>query len=128
MSTTTDEIMEPSDDELLQVEDYPKAIPVCIDTPVNTRELPSKYAGMTTYNDVSTTAIKILGRDPRRKSATIIGLDQNLRFGPTQGVATSTGAVWPAVVPYVSTCYDELWASSVTSTTDISVIIELWAD
>lgn len=128
MSTNSDELLEPSDDELLQVEDELKAIPVEINTPVNTRELPTKFGSMFTEKGVGSTAVRILGRDPRRKSATIIGLDQNIRFGSTQAVAQSTGATWPAVVPYVSGCFDELWVASVTSTTDISVITEWWAD
>lgn len=128
MSTNSDELLEPSDDELLQVEDELKAVPVEINTPVNTRELPSKFGAMYTEKAVGTTAVRILDRDPRRKSAQIIGLDQNIRFGSTQAVANSTGAVWPSVVPYVSNCFDELWVASVTSTTDISVITEWWAD
>lgn len=122
------EINEPSDDELLQVEEELKAVPVEINTPVNTRELPSKFGSMFTEQSVGSTAVRILGRDPRRKSAQIIGLSQNLRFGPTQSVAQSTGAEWPAVVPLVTNCFDELWVAATTSTTNISVIQEWWAD
>lgn len=122
------DIMEPSDDELLQVEEELKAVPVEINTPVNTRELPTKFGSMFTEKGVGATAVRLLGRDHRRKSAKIIGLSQNIRFGPNQSVAQTTGAEWPAVVPMITECFDELWVSATTSTTDISVIQEWWAD
>ncbi len=129
MSTNADELLEPSDAELLQEEEELKAVPVEINTPVNTRELPSKFGSMFTEKAVGTAvAVRILGRDPRRKSAKIIGLSQNLRFGPTQAVAQTTGAEWPAIVPMVTDCFDELWVCATTSTTDISVIAEWWAE
>lgn len=126
------ELIEPSDDEILQVEEYTQAIPVCIDTPVNTREMPSKFAGMNTVYGVTTSlAVRILFKDPKRKMATINALDQDIILGATQAQAQSgrgSGMRWPANVPFVITAYDEVWAVSYQSTTDISVAIETWAE
>ncbi|NUT27684.1 MAG: hypothetical protein HOV84_17470 [Streptomyces sp.] len=118
---------EPGD--ILQEQDvYAKAIPVCLDEPVRTQELPSRAGACYTVGAVNATAgQRILGRDPRRKSATIIALAQDIRIGTTQANALA-GARIPAVVPFVIATTDEYWAASVTSTTDISVITEQWAD
>jgi hypothetical protein len=116
---------EPGD--LLQEEDvYARAIPVCVDEPVRTHELPAK-AGACYTVVAGTTGERILGRDPRRKSATIIGLTEDIRIGTTQANAVA-GARVPAVVPLVIATTDEYWAASVENTTEISVITEQWAD
>lgn len=124
------ELIEPSDDELLQVEEEMKAVKVCIDTPVNARELPSKFAGMSTVRGVSSTVpVQLLFKDFRRKSATINALSANIVIGGSQAQALSpNGATWPANVPLVITSYEEVWVSAVSTSTDISVIIESWAD
>jgi hypothetical protein len=114
--------------EILQEQDvYAKAIPVCMDEPVRSQELPSRAGACYTAGAVDTNGQKILGRDPRRKSATIIGLTQDILLGTTQANARA-GARIPAVVPFVITSVDEYWAASVTATTDITVITEQWAD
>ena len=117
---------EPGD--VLQEENvYSRAIPVCVDEPVRTHELPARAGACYTAGGVGTNGQKILGRDPRRKAATIIGLTQDILIGTTQANARA-GARIPAVVPFVINTIDEYWAASVTSTTDISVITEQWAD
>lgn len=117
---------EPGD--ILQEQDvYARAIPVCLDDPVRTQELPARAGACYTSGPVDINGQKILGRDPRRKSATIIGLTQDILIGTTQANARA-GARIPAVVPFVISTTDEYWAASVTGTTDISVITEQWAD
>ena len=127
----TEPLVEPTNDELLQ-EEYPKpdAVSVCVDGPVQTRELPAKFAGMSTLKGVTSgPAVQILYKDYRRKSATINALNANIILGSSQAqAAANSGATWPANVPLVITSYEEVWVSAVSTTTDISVIIESWAD
>lgn len=114
-------------DVLQETEDYDvKAVPVCIDEPVRTQELPAR-SGACYQAQVDTTGLRILGRDPRRKSATIIAISQDLRLGTTQANALN-GARIPAVVPFVISHIDEVWAATLTGTTEVSVITEQWAD
>lgn len=103
-------------------------IPTVVCEPVRSQNLPAKRTTFYTAASVGTTVgVQLLGRDPRRQSATIIGLDQDIRLGSTQGEAVSGGRI-PAVVPLVVNSVGEIWATSVTSTTDITVIAEYWSD
>lgn len=121
--------IEPDRSELLQEEYDTPAIPVCIKDPVRTTELPSRFAGMRTVPQVTSGApVQLLFKDYRRKSATINALNANIILGGTQSQADLGGATWPANVPLVVTSYEEVWAKAVSTTTDISVIIESWAD
>lgn len=114
-------------DDVLQETGYDvKAVPVCVEEPVRTQELPAR-SGACYQAQVDTTGARILGRDPRRKSATIIGISQDLRLGTTQANALA-GARIPAVVPFVISHIDEVWAATLTGTTEVSVITEQWAD
>lgn len=116
--------------EILQQQDEPAelmpTLPVVVEGTARTQEVPAR-SGPCYTAEVGTTAEKILGRDPRRKSATIIAISQDVRIGTTQASAQS-GARIPAVVPFVLGAMDEYWAAAVTGTTDISIITEQWAD
>lgn len=122
--------IEPDNAEVLQDEDYdPHTVPVCISEPVRTVELPSKFAGMRTVSNVtSTTAQKLLGKDPQRKSATILPIGADILLGSSANVALSSGGRWTAAVPLYVTGMDELWAAAVSTTTTVTVIVERWAD
>jgi hypothetical protein len=125
------DLIEPSDGELLQEEyEKPEAVRVCIDGPTQTRELPAKFAGMSTLKGVTSgPAVQLLYKDFRRKSATINALSANIILGSSQAQASAnSGATWPANVPLVVTSYEEVWVCAVSTTTDISVILESWAD
>lgn len=103
-------------------------VPTVICEPVRSITLPTKKTTFYTAPSVGTTVgVQLLGRDPRRASATIIGLSQDIRLGSTQAEAVSGGRI-PAVVPMVLTGMGEIWATAVASTTDITVIAEYWAD
>lgn len=121
----------PDVDEVLQEEYESKAPPidVAVCGPVKVQELPVKRSTYQTASAVSTTVgYKILGRDPRRKCATIVGLDYNIRIGASQGEAQHSGAVWPNLVPLVINGQEEVWACSVGTVTDISIQTEFWSD
>lgn len=129
MSATPDFVAEPG--EILQ-EEIPEApltpIPTTVESTVRVQELPAKKTTFYTAASVGTTVgVQLLGRDPRRKQATIIGLSQDIRLGSTQAEAVSGGRV-PAVVPIVIGSMGEIWATAVSSTTDITVIAEYWSD
>lgn len=118
-------------DVVQELEDYNDKIPpiptiVC--EPVRSLALPNKRHTFTTIGAVGTTVgVQLVGRDPRRASVTVIGLDQDIRLGTTQSESVSGGRI-PASVPFVLTSMGELWATSVSSTTDITVICEYWSD
>ncbi len=131
MSSPVPEFDNPPGDVLQEQHDQDAyntpAIPVCIDDPVRTQELPARSGAFYTVGSVGTGDAKNLARDPRRKHATVIGLTEDILLGSTQANARQ-GARVPAVVPFVITAIDEVWAASAEATTDISVITEQWAD
>lgn len=98
-------------------------VPVLVTTPVQVREMPSRNAAARTAN-VGTVAVRLLTPDPRRKRATLLAFDQEIWFGPTQASAT---ARWPKLTPLYLDTRDEVWVASATSTTDVTVITEAWA-
>ncbi len=100
--------------------------------PVETRELPSLSGGYRTRT-LTTSGEKILPADPKRKMATILSATQDIYVGADQSSVTADGGTnpsappWPDAVPLVITHTDEVWASSVTSTTVLTIITERWA-
>jgi hypothetical protein len=108
--------------ESYEIKTMPIETVIC--EPVRSITLPTKK---TTFYTAGSVGVQLLGRDPRRASATIIGLSQDIRLGSTQAEAVSGGRV-PAVVPISLTGMGEIWATAVASTTDITVIAEYWAD
>lgn len=121
---TTDQ--EPSNAEVQQYEQPgPIVVPVTIEGPVRTQELPSVIQGIGAEH-LDTAGKRILANDPRRKAATVISLDQDLILSHSQAGLVS-GAPWPKLVPLIFTTRDAVWASSATATTRISIIIEGWA-
>lgn len=99
-------------------------VPVRVTTPVQVREMPSRNAAGRTALVSNTAAVRLLTPDPRRKRATLYAFDQEIAFGPTQASATSR---WPKQVPLYLDTRDEVWVISATSTTDVTIITEAWA-
>lgn len=126
----------PEPDEIVQDEHhYPAAAPVatCVVGPVQTRELPAAgYPGYKTESGVTTSlGVKLLALEPRRRSATIVALSQDIWISSSQAGAQSGagGAMrWPALVPYVVQHMHEVWVTSVSSTTDVSVETVNWSE
>lgn len=121
-------------EDIVQAEEYDPHLPinVVVCGPTEVRELPAVRAGYRTEQGVGTAvAIKLLAFEPRRKSATILALDQDIYLSNSQAGAQSgaAGAARiPAVVPYVIGHLDEVWACAVTSTTNISILCEYWTE
>lgn len=139
---------EPDDATVEQAEQLPglTTIPVSVETPVATREMPAKAAGYRRVTTSLTEPQRVLGRDPRRKRALVQVYDAT---GTTHGVfyGTSRNEVAPpstyaarlAVtlpaggIPVASpvielTGMDELWLLADTAVCDVTVAAEQWAD
>lgn len=127
---------QPDNDQVMQDETPPMpVIPVRVEGPVRTQELPARSAGYATVL-VDNGGTKILSADPLRKGAFLLPIEQDLWIGDSQAKvlvrsATSTpaGALWPAGTPFPSATCDEVWVSCALhgSTTLVSVISEQWA-
>jgi hypothetical protein len=122
-------------EDVVQAEDYLEAgrpVDVAVVGQVETRELPAVRAGYRTEAAVgAAVGAKILAFEPRRKSAVIVAQSQDIYVGISQAgvqAGTSGAARWPALVPFVVTHLDEVWAIAVTGTTDISVLAEYWTE
>lgn len=126
----------PEPEEIVQTEepyDPVKPIGVTVCGPVQTREVPAAgYPGYKTESNVGATyGVRLLAMEPRRKSATIIPLSQDIWVSTSQaGAQAGAGGAmrWPALVPYVLNHLHEVWVCAVTGTTDISVAVENWSE
>ena len=125
----------PEPEEIVQAEedDYSlRPLPMYVCGPVGTRELPGRVPGYKTEQGVGTTVgVKLLPMEPRRKSATIMAIDQDIWISSSQAGA-QVGAAGAfrvsAVVPFVIDHMEEVWACAVTGTTDISVASTFWSE
>lgn len=122
----------PADEVMQDVSPDVPTVPVRIDEPVRTHELPRISGGAWT-DQVDTSGKRLLAADPKRSCATILALDQDVYIGMDQAsvsaasMANPSGAQWPANVPLVIQHCDEVWVSSQASTTAVSVLVERWA-
>lgn len=135
--------VEPDSGQILQEEDYaPVTVPVCVQEPVQTRELPTKSGGFRSFVLVAgAAAVKVLSRDPRRRRALLIaysttGIADHVHLSTTQAGGASEytahlpmqGSASSAVSPVLElTCLDEIWATTNTQSVTLTVINEQWA-
>jgi len=134
--TTAEYDGEDSASEVMQ-DDAPErvVVPVAIEGHAHVRELPALGAGATVLT-LDTNGARVLAADPKRKFVTLVSRDQDIYVGTrsaqvdirnTAGAAgTPSGAWWPANVPLVIGHCDEIWVSSASSTTRLSVLPERW--
>jgi hypothetical protein len=126
----------PEPDEIVQAEepyDPTRPINVAVCGPVQTRELPAiGYPGYKTEAAVTATlGVKVLAMEPRRKSATIMAVGQDIWISSSQaGAQAGVGGAmrWPALVPYVVNHIHEVWVCAFTGTTDVSVETVNWSE
>lgn len=126
----------PDPEEIVQAEEEefparPIAVSVC--GPTEVREVPAAgHPGYRTETSVGTAVgVRLLTLEPRRKYATIIGLNSDLWISTSQaGAQAGAGGAMriPAVVPYVIGHMHEVWACAVDGTTDISVETVNWSE
>jgi hypothetical protein len=122
-------------DDVLQEETVPvamTAIPVVIEGPVRTVELPSAGNLIMGQRDVdNTTAERLFGRDPRRKKLTLFTSGGALRIATSQNECRAgSGAIIPTGMPGITiTASSEVWVmASSGSATTVSFVSESWAD
>ena len=123
--------VEPGVHEVYQETTNLPAVEVVVVNAPRVRPLPARSGGLTSImvGLAASGGVKVLGADPRRKTAQIIGLASDLRLGRSQGeVLSNEAAVWPANVPYVDETCDDLWAVAVTVATQVTIAAEHWVD
>lgn len=109
--------------DLLQREVDLPAVPVRHDGPLVVQMAPS-LRGPAFVQALSTTFQHILGADPKRRRTILLGDADWLYRTSTSG----NGVPWPADVPLVLEHADQIYAATPTSTANLTVITEVWAD
>lgn len=132
--------LEPDTDEILQVEEEPAPmvpIPVVVTGPTRVQELPRKSWRGRTIIALGTTPKRILAADPHRALVELYAWTDAILIAPTQfsfGDDTYTtqedgsAVKWPQAVVRAIHATGEVWARAATTTTDLSVYVENWAD
>jgi hypothetical protein len=136
----TDSI-ETDTDDVVQTEAEPSltTIPVTVEGPTRTQELPAKASGMRLVTLTTNVPTRILGNDPRRKRAILIAFPLAGETVPGITIGTSRNEVtspYSAFIPVVNgmshqlvlTASDELWVMANNDNTRVSVIAEQWAN
>ena len=118
--------------ELNQEDEYKSipipTVPVNVDGPVQVHHVPSVVAGCRSYT-VGTTASRVANSDPRRRSVTVISIDEDFYVGANQQESESGyGALWPKLVPLVLTHQDPVYVTATQNTSTVSVVVENWAN
>ncbi len=129
----------PSMDELDQREELSElpipAVPVHVDGPVQTQELPPRISVMRSMN-VGTEPQELLGGDLRRSRALIWAIDGPVWIGkssmecrPASPGSVAPGARLPqATSPVELRGYSRIFVAAVAGTVLVSVVAESWAD
>lgn len=130
--TTIDTTPEPDDIVQDETPDM-TTIPVCVEGPVQVRELPAVRAGYSTEMGVGTIGVRLLPFEPRRKSAVIIPVTNAIwisgsQAGAQMGAAASVYV--PAGTPFTICGLDQVWACSAVAdqVTDVSVMTSFWSE
>lgn len=125
---------QPDVNEVLQDEAVStiSAIPVCVDeikTPVRTQPLPRIGTPTTQTKTFTATAVRVLPYNPRRASATVIAIDNDIlvAFNTASKEDLSTMAYWPKSIPLILNHCSEVWIASAATTSKVSIITERWA-
>lgn len=117
-------------EEVLQEDTAVPAVPVTVEGPVETRELPAlKASAFNTFiSDVQ--AEKISGRDLKRKRAVLLTLDGNFIYGTDRtAVERGYGFIQVQNVPLELRNGDAIYVRCrFPGTIVLSVLLEQWAD
>ncbi len=103
---------------------------VNVDGPVGVHLLPSVTGACRSFTAIAATSAKrIANANPRRRSITILSIEENIYVGSNQNEAASGyGALWPKLVPLVLTHQEEVHVRAAQNTVTVSVIEENWAN
>lgn len=128
-------VLEPDVHEVLQEEPAAEltTIPVkveSVEAPVRVQVLPDKGGATQTRTVGASKAVPFARADPRRKSAVLMSIDQNIlvAFSETSCQADSSMALWPKLVPMTVPATVEIWVKAVTGTTAVSLQTFRWAE
>jgi len=115
-----------ADPDLTEIEQrdppIPK-VPVCVEGPVNVHQLPARKVSIIVM-DLTTTPVKVLDNDPRR-ARFVACCTEAWRYAVKPG---GLGAQLPADQAVVFENSDVVYARTVTSTAELSIVAEYWAD
>jgi len=123
----------PDTDAVYQEEAAPARmtpIPVVTEGPVRVQQLPTRSAGMRTYDLTPTVPQRILDADPRRRRALLQVQGDDVMLGSSQASAAAGALFADGTLLELTTC-DEVWARSATApavTCTLGVLNEQWAD
>ena len=116
-------------------------VPVLIDSPVETRLMAARTAGLRSYDLSTTTAQRVATHDPRRRFLKINAVDftgtsHGVRLGQTANEALSphayilpvfqVGGTTATSIPIEFSSITELWAVADTSACTLAVLTENW--
>ncbi len=119
------ELPQPDIATVQQLPDEPLlTIPVRAVAPVPVSILPAR-CGAAFKDGLGTSFSKVLGPDPKRRRTVLCG-DADWEY--SRSGATGSGVPWPADVPLVLEHCDAVYARVPTSTGNLSVIAETWAE
>jgi len=111
--------------ELFDPESVPLAIPVRVEGSVRVEPEPGRTLTARQFlAPVAPDSVQVLFDDPRRASATLVALDNDLLLGVNRGDPI---AQWPVGVPLVTAASGPLWVRAVGAATNVTVVTELRA-
>lgn len=114
----------PEVEDLEQQSELPEmTVKVRVVGPTLTHELPARI-GTVRVEPLTTAASKVLYNDEKRKSALLVCASA---FSVSRS-GNGEFALWPANVPLPVGHCDEMWARMPSSTANLTVITEVWAD
>lgn len=125
--------LQPDTDDLLQEEQHAAPltpIPVVVEGPARTVELPVERMVADQVDVDTITPIRILGRDPRRKRCVLMPSGGAVRLAASKKQCIpGSGAIVPTGAMLVLSAYGEIWVmASSGSATTVSYVAEYWAD
>lgn len=122
--------LQPDVTEILQ-EEAPDSgiIPVDIQGPIRTQNLPRKLAASRTVTFGDVTPKRLLRANPMRASANLVSFtsDMLVAFNRAAKEDPSTMARWPMNTPLLVTAATDVYVAPVTAPMTISVVAEYWA-
>lgn len=117
---------EPEPEEVLRT----SAVPVTVDGPVNVRALPSPTWAVATAAPVDASgSVQLLGVNPTRKRAVIVGNTAAFHMAPSKSQADNRNSLIPVGVAIVVEHTGEVWVNNVAAGAPvITAVVEHWTD
>lgn len=124
-----DDGISPDVADVQQQPDEAPALRTVIEGVARVTIMPSRSGASRNYaTDPAAGPVILLGRDQRRRRATIIAQDSPIYVGERDDCANGSAAVWPPGVPLVIEHTEQVYVLATTETAVVSVIAENWAD